>query len=73
MNVAWIANRATLRSLARDHPEWMPQDVADAVGRSVSWVKTWLKRLREAPPDDLPVLFSQVWRISLQHSGKRRK
>src|SRR5215831_13719177 len=52
MEVEWIADRATLRSLAREHPEWTQQDLADAVGRSLSWIKKWLKRLREAPPDD---------------------
>ncbi len=59
MEVEWIADRATLRSLAHEHPEWTQQDFADALGRSLSWVKKWLKRLREAPPDDLQVLLSQ--------------
>jgi DNA-binding Lrp family transcriptional regulator len=58
MEVEWIADRATLRSLAREHPEWTQQDLAEAVGRSLSWVKKWLKRLREAPLDDLQVLLS---------------
>jgi len=58
MEVDWIADRATLRSLAREHPEWTQQDLAEAVGRSLSWVKKWLKRLREAPLDDLQVLLS---------------
>src|SRR5215469_7312951 len=58
MEVEWIADRATLRSLAREHPEWTHQDLADAVGRSLSWVKKWLKRLRQAPLDDLQVLLS---------------
>ena len=35
MEVEWIADRATLRSLAREHPEWTQQDLADAVGRSL--------------------------------------
>jgi hypothetical protein len=59
MEVDWIADRATLRSLAREHPEWTQQDLAEAVGRSLSWVKKWLKRLREAPGDDLQVLLSR--------------
>ncbi len=58
VEVEWIADRATLRSLAHEHPEWTQRDLADAVGRSLSWVKKWLKRLREAPPDDLQVLLS---------------
>jgi hypothetical protein len=35
MEVDWIADRATLRSLAREHPEWTQQDLAEAVGRSL--------------------------------------
>lgn len=42
MEVDWIADRATLRNLAREHPEWTQQDLAEAVGRSLSWVKKWL-------------------------------
>jgi hypothetical protein len=41
MEVEWVADRATLRSLAREHPKWTQQDLADAVGRSLSWVKNW--------------------------------
>src|SRR5512135_3767453 len=58
MEVEWIADRAALRSLAKPHPEWTQRELADAVGRSLSWIKKWLKRLREAPPDDLHVLLS---------------
>ena len=29
MEVDWIADRATLRSLAREHPEWTQQDLTD--------------------------------------------
>jgi hypothetical protein len=58
MEVEWIADRATLRSLVREHPEWTQRDRASALGRSLSWVKKWLKRLRKAPPDDLEVLLS---------------
>jgi hypothetical protein len=35
MEVEWIADRATLHSLAREHPEWTQQDLADALGRSL--------------------------------------
>jgi transcriptional regulator with XRE-family HTH domain len=58
METEWIADRATLRSLAREHPEWTQQELANALGRSVSWIKKWLKRLREAPSDDVQVLLS---------------
>jgi len=34
-------------------------ELATCLGRSVSWVKKWLKRLQEAPPDDLAILHSR--------------
>lgn len=58
MEVDWIADRATLRSLAREPPDWTQQHLAEAVGRSLRWVKKWLKRLREAAPDDRQGLLS---------------
>ncbi len=52
MEVEWIADRATLRSLAHEHSEWTQRDLADAVGRSLSWVKKWLKRRNSRSFDD---------------------
>jgi transposase InsO family protein len=43
-----IAKRATLRWLAKPHPEWTRQDLADALSMSRSWVSKWLRRLRQA-------------------------
>lgn len=59
MEAQWIADRAMLRTLLRTHPTWTLHDVADAVGRSRSWVKKWVKRLRAASPDDMTVLHSR--------------
>jgi hypothetical protein len=59
MEAEWIADGATIRSLAREHPDWTQQDRASALGRSVSWIKKWLKRFQDAPPDDLHVLLSR--------------
>jgi transposase InsO family protein len=53
----WIADRAALQRLLRLHPEWTQQELANALGRSIGWVKKWKKRLREAPPGDAAVLF----------------
>jgi hypothetical protein len=41
MEAQWIAARATERSLAREHPEWTQPDLAEAAGRSLSWIKKW--------------------------------
>ncbi len=55
----WVADRATLQRLLQRHPEWTQQELADWIGRSVGWVKKWVKRLREAPPGDTLVLFGK--------------
>lgn len=57
MQAQWIADRQRLRRLLISQPDWTLQDYADATGRSVSWVKTWSKRLRAAAPDDEQVLL----------------
>lgn len=54
-----VADRAHLRKLLRDHPEWPYQEYADQIGRSLGWIKKWTKRLREVPPDDEAVLWSR--------------
>lgn len=48
-----------LRTLLRTQPTQTLHDYADAVGRSRSWVKKWVKRLCSAPPDDPAVLQSR--------------
>lgn len=59
MEEQWIADRAALRALLHTHPDWTKAQLAQEVGRSVSWVKKWRQRLRAAPPDDLTVLWSR--------------
>ena len=54
-----IAKRATLRWLAKPHPEWTHQDLADALDRSRSWVSKWIQRLRQADPEDVMALHSR--------------
>src|SRR5437667_221867 len=49
MQERWIADRAMLQQLIQKHPEWTQQELADWIGRSLGWVKKWVKRLREAP------------------------
>src|SRR5215467_2540762 len=59
MEAQWIADRAALRCLSRQHPQWTQQELATCLGHSVSWVRKWLKRLRQAPPEDLAILNSR--------------
>jgi hypothetical protein len=42
MEAQWIADRLRLRTLLVTRPDWTQQDLADAVGRSLSWVKKWI-------------------------------
>src|SRR3712207_4688843 len=59
MEAQWLADRTTLRTLLRTHPEWSVRDFAEAVGRSRGWVKKWRRRLRAAPLDDDAVVHSR--------------
>jgi transposase InsO family protein len=56
MDAQLIVDRHRLRCLLDTRPDWKFQDLADAIGRSLSWVKKWVKRLRQADPDDQQVL-----------------
>src|ERR1051326_6076774 len=57
MEEQYVADRAWLRALMHEHPEWPREEYAAQIGRSLGWVKKWLKRLREAPLDDKSVLW----------------
>ena len=54
-----IAKRATLRWLAKLHPEWTHQDLADALDMSRPWVSKWRKLLRQADSDNVMALHSR--------------
>lgn len=55
MDAQLLADRRRLRSLLDTRPDWKPQDLADAIGRSLSWIKKWIKRLPDTAPDDQSV------------------
>ncbi len=59
MEAVYYAARANLRRLLTQYPTWTRQQYAQAVGMSLGWVKKWLKRLQEAPPQDEAVLQGQ--------------
>ncbi|MEP0764393.1 MAG: transposase [Chloroflexota bacterium] len=56
MEEEWIVDRARLRDLLHTQPALSQAALAQATGRSVSWVKKWQKRLLAAAPDDDTVL-----------------
>ena len=59
MDAERCADRARLRALARTRPEYTVAQLAEALGRSASWVKKWRRRLGQAPEDDEAVLHSR--------------
>lgn len=59
MEALWFSQRAALRCLVRQHPDWTQAQLAATVGRSRSWVAKWLARLKGAAPDDLTVLHAR--------------
>ena len=59
MESQWIVDRARLRQLHQQHPQWKQKRLAQQVGYSSTWVKKWLKRFAEADPDNDSVLFSR--------------
>src|SRR5437870_5312172 len=48
MTTSYYADRVNLDRLHHRHPQWSQQQLADALGRSLSWVKKWLSRVRDA-------------------------
>jgi hypothetical protein len=59
MEDAWYADRAALRVARREHPRWSGLRLARELGRSLSWVKKWRRRLAAAPAEDEAVLHSR--------------
>ncbi len=58
MEEEWMRDRALLRDLLEKTPRASPQELAQAIGRSVSWVKKWRKRLTAGDPHDPSLLCS---------------
>ena len=59
MEEQWQVDRARLRMLHQQHPDWSYPQLAQHLSRSISWVKKWSKRLKTAVPEDQTVLKSQ--------------
>jgi hypothetical protein len=58
MEEEWMRDRALLRDLLQKTPQASPRELAQAIGRSVSWVKKWRKRLAEGDPHDPSLVCS---------------
>ena len=59
MEREWELDRMRLFQLRRDYPDWTLPRLAQALRRSLSWVKKWLKRFREAGPPSLTMFKSR--------------
>src|SRR5215203_5821285 len=59
LETEWRADRARLWALARVRADYTLADLAAAVGRSVSWVKKWRRRLGRATWGDDTALHSR--------------
>ena len=59
MESVWEIDRIQLYQLKRENPEWTQKKLADKLGRSVSWVKKWLRRFRVAGQTTLETFKSQ--------------
>ncbi len=58
MEEEWMRDRALLRDLLQKTPQASPRELAQTIGRSISWVKKWRKRLVEGDPQDLSLVCS---------------
>lgn len=59
METTWILDRANLWQLHQTHPDWGAKRLFRFTQRSLTWVKKWLRRFREADPDDESILYSR--------------
>jgi transposase InsO family protein len=59
MEEEWMRDRALLRDLLQKTPHASPRELAQATGRSVSWVKKWRKRLQEGDAHGQELLCSR--------------
>ena len=59
MEEEWMRDRALLRDLLQKIPHASPQELAQAIGRSVSWVKKWRKRFVDSDLSDPSLLCSR--------------
>ena len=59
MESQWEFDRIRLFQLRQAHPDWTLARLAQALDRSLSWVKKWLKRFREAGKSTLAMFQSR--------------
>jgi len=73
MEEQWIVDRAKLRELLAQNPDRPRKELAAITGRSLGWVKKWVRRLREADLHDERVLWGQSRARKTPHQVTFRK
>jgi S-adenosylmethionine synthetase len=69
MESEWELDRIELYRLWQEHPDWSKPRLAEAVQRSLSWVKKWLKRFGEATHHNLK-MFCSLSRAPQHHTRR---
>ncbi len=59
METIWVYDRMQLYRLMQLHPGWSISQLAEVLQRSVSWVKKWRRRFREAQQITLEIFLSR--------------
>jgi hypothetical protein len=59
MDNVWEADRMKLFCLIQEHPQWSIAHLAQALQRSLSWVKKWRKRFKESDQPTLSMFKSR--------------
>lgn len=59
MEQIWVRDRIRLYELRHEQPTWSQRRLAHEIGRSLSWVKKWLRRFRETTRITLATFQSQ--------------
>ncbi len=59
MEEEWMRDRALLGDLLEKTPHASPRELAQIIGRSISWIKKWRKRLAEGDSHDPSLLCSR--------------
>ena len=59
METVWEFERLKLFQIVREHPDWSSTRLAEAAGHSLSWVKKWRQRFRQAKNLSLDLFQSQ--------------
>jgi hypothetical protein len=57
VEAVYIRDRVRLWEFRQQHREWTQRQLAEAIGRSLGWVKKWLRRFHEQPPESNPQVF----------------